>query len=273
LILSKLKKAMKVYASNHHEFKTKTGDASARGASILGIWPKRVAAGKDKSKDNSLKRTSIITENIQKSSVVQSGDTFVSIPDGSSPNDPQMNPKIDENPIKKKHKHTENIKSAETLAKQIFKCICQKNRQEISIDDFTKLIDSKDERETIFALLDPEGHETLTKDELVFAIKIVYKEKRDLYHSLSDLTQAFGNLNKILTVISALVAAVISLPFFGITMDALLPFTSVLLALSFVFGETAKKAFEAIVFLFVIHPYDIGITNNNFRGPNLFRRW
>ena len=35
-------------------------------------------------------------------------------------------------------------------------------------------------------------------------------------------------------------------------------FSSIFLAFSFVFGATIKAAFEAILFLFATHPFDVG---------------
>ena len=51
---------------------------------------------------------------------------------------------------------------------------------------------------------------------------------------------------------------IFALPIFGIQLSAILPFTSLILALSFVFGGSAKNTFDCLVFLFAQHPFDAG---------------
>ena len=46
-------------------------------------------------------------------------------------------------------------------------------------------------------------------------------------------------------------------------------FSSVVLAFAFVFGNSIRQLYEAVIFLFVIHPYDVGdwlmISNNQYQ--------
>ena len=35
-------------------------------------------------------------------------------------------------------------------------------------------------------------------------------------------------------------------------------FSSVVLAFAFIFGNSIRQLYEAVIFLFVIHPYDVG---------------
>lgn len=60
-------------------------------------------------------------------------------------------------------------------------------------------------------------------------------------------------------VIVAILIVVISLLILGIATSKFLLFlSSQLVLVAFVFGNTCKTAFEAIVFLFVMHPFDVG---------------
>jgi mechanosensitive ion channel protein 4/5/6/7/8/9/10 len=58
------------------------------------------------------------------------------------------------------------------------------------------------------------------------------------------------------------------MPILGITLTAILPFTSLLVALSFIFGGSAATTFNCIVFIFANHPYDTG-DRVNIDGENL----
>jgi hypothetical protein len=145
---------------------------------------------------------------------------------------------------------------AENLALELFKALETNN--EIVLESFQQYFESKADAKEAFAYFDRDDSGSVTWEECVFALKRIYREKRALTDSLGDLSQALGNLNKILYVFSVLGTFVCVFPVYGIRIDQLLPFTSLLLALSFVFGGTAKKAFECIIFIFATHPYDSG---------------
>lgn len=60
-------------------------------------------------------------------------------------------------------------------------------------------------------------------------------------------------------VVVAIIILIISLLILGIATKQLLSYTSSqLLLVVFIFGNTCKNIFEAIIFLFVIHPFDVG---------------
>jgi hypothetical protein len=151
-----------------------------------------------------------------------------------------------------------NDASAEALGRQLFKALCPRNSVEITPKQFEKYFKDRCQAQEVFALFDRDGNGTVLEEELIWAVRRIYKEKRDLKNSMGDLSQALGNLNTILTILSLTLGVIVSLPLFGLDFTSIVPFTSVLLALSFVFGGSARVAFDCIIFLFVIHPYDTG---------------
>lgn len=87
----------------------------------------------------------------------------------------------------------------------------------------------------------------------------VYQERRALALSLSDTKTAVNKLHRILDVVLFVLVGIIWLLVLGVATQQLLVFvTSQLLLIVFIFGNTLKTIFEAIVFLFVMHPYDVG---------------
>ena len=134
----------------------------------------------------------------------------------------------------------------------------QKSSAELTLSNFYTLFPLEEEAREMFDLLDTDKNGKLSFEEIRGTMQMIYKEKRDLHFSLNDLSHALGHLNWILYGFSAFVTLLISLPIYGISLNAILPFTSFFLALSFIFGGTAKTAFDCIVFLFVRHPYDSG---------------
>jgi small-conductance mechanosensitive channel len=87
----------------------------------------------------------------------------------------------------------------------------------------------------------------------------VYQERRALALSLSDTKTAVNKLHRILDVVLFVLVGIIWLLVLGVATQQLLVFvSSQLLLIVFIFGNTLKTIFEAIVFLFVMHPFDVG---------------
>ena len=144
------------------------------------------------------------------------------------------------------------------LAHKLFHALCPPNEQVIKIDQFYPYFNSEKEAMDAFAIFDRDQNGDLTAKEVKYAILRIYRERRNLLRSLSDLSHALGKLNHILYGFSAALTVFISLPILGISLAAILPFTSILVALSFIFGNSASTTFNCIIFLFVHHPYDTG---------------
>lgn len=87
----------------------------------------------------------------------------------------------------------------------------------------------------------------------------MYQERRALALSLSDTKSAVSKLHRIIDVILFVIVVVIWLLILDIATTQLLLFVSSQLVLMvFIFGNTLKTVFEAIVFVFVHHPFDVG---------------
>lgn len=60
-------------------------------------------------------------------------------------------------------------------------------------------------------------------------------------------------------VVVGIILVIINLIILGITSsNFLLGMSSQIVVVSFIFGNTCKTIFEAIIFLFVMHPFDVG---------------
>ncbi|GAU26710.1 hypothetical protein TSUD_314870 [Trifolium subterraneum] len=93
----------------------------------------------------------------------------------------------------------------------------------------------------------------------VFKNLKVYQERRALAHALCDTKTAVKQLNKLVTGVLVLVTIVVWLLLMEIATTKVLVFLSSQLVLAgFMFGNTCKNIFEAIIFVFVMHPFDVG---------------
>lgn len=87
----------------------------------------------------------------------------------------------------------------------------------------------------------------------------VFRDRRALSLTLNDTKTAVNKLHQIANVIVAIVVVAIWLLILNIATTHFFVFlSSQILLLVFVFGNTFKTAFEAMIFLFVMHPFDVG---------------
>lgn len=87
----------------------------------------------------------------------------------------------------------------------------------------------------------------------------VYNGRKALAHSLNDTKTAVRQLNKLVTGILVVITVLVWLLLMEIATTKVLVFlSSQLVVAAFMFGNTCKTIFEAIIFVFVMHPFDVG---------------
>ncbi|XP_058206562.1 mechanosensitive ion channel protein 10-like [Rhododendron vialii] len=87
----------------------------------------------------------------------------------------------------------------------------------------------------------------------------VYNERKALALSLNDTKTAIEELNKILSGIILVVIIIVWILLMGFATTQVLVFiSSQLLLVTFTFGNTCKTVFEGLIFVFVMHPFDVG---------------
>lgn len=85
------------------------------------------------------------------------------------------------------------------------------------------------------------------------------KERENLSHSLKDAKTAIEELNRILSAVALVLIVIVWLLLMGFaTTKVLVVLSSQLLVAVFVFGNTCKTVFEAMIFVFIMHPFDVG---------------
>lgn len=147
---------------------------------------------------------------------------------------------------------------AMAAAYRIFRNVAQPACSYIDEDDLLRFM-IKVEVDLVFPLF--EGAETgkIDRKALTSWVIKVYHERRALAHALNDTKTAVKQLHKIVNAILIAVTLVIWLLMMGIaTTKVLLFISSQLVAAAFLFGNTCKTIFEAIIFVFVMHPFDVG---------------
>ncbi|CEP08414.1 hypothetical protein [Parasitella parasitica] len=156
---------------------------------------------------------------------------------------------------------TNSTQQAKYLAKKIYTNLVgpDSNRDTIVEADLYPFFRTTKEATFAFGLFDTDGNGDISKRELRSGCIRIYRERKNLTRSMRDLSQATGKLDIILMIIFVIIWAIIVCAAFGVDVGTdLMPLWSAFVAASFVFGTSAKDAFEAIIFVFVTHPFDSG---------------
>ena len=95
-------------------------------------------------------------------------------------------------------------------------------------------------------------------DALADFIERSYLEVISVSDSLSSMEAAIANLNLCCSIICLVLLLVFLALLFGDFLAALTSVSSLIFGAAFMFGSSAKNIFESIIFLFVVHPFDIG---------------
>ncbi|KAL9176631.1 hypothetical protein ABFS82_01G008700 [Erythranthe guttata] len=155
-------------------------------------------------------------------------------------------------------KEITNEEEAIAAAYHIFRHIAQPGSKYIDELDLSRFM-IKEELEIVFPMIDVAETGRIDRKTLTDWVVKVYKGRKALAHALTDTKTAVKQLNKLVTGILIVIMIVLWLSLTGIATTKVLVLLSSQLVLSvFVFGNTCKTIFEAIIFVFVMHPFDVG---------------
>ncbi|KAK8566724.1 hypothetical protein V6N13_002413 [Hibiscus sabdariffa] len=155
-----------------------------------------------------------------------------------------------------------NEEEARFVAHQIFAHVAHhdsdRNRNYIDEDDLLRFM-IKEEVDLLFPLFEGSSTGKIGRKSFTNWVIKVYQDRKTLVHALSDTKTAVKQLNTLVTVILIVVTFIIWLLLVEIaTTKLLLLLSSQLVVAAFMFGNTCKTIFEAIIFVFVMHPFDVG---------------
>ncbi|KAI3419855.1 Mechanosensitive ion channel protein, partial [Psidium guajava] len=148
---------------------------------------------------------------------------------------------------------------AEKAAKRIFRNVVKRGSKCIYLDDVMCFM-SKDEAYKAMHLFGAiSEREGISWQSLKNWVVNAFRERRALALSLNDTKTAVDKLHNMLNVIIAFIVVIIGLTILQVDVTHfLIVISSQLLVMAFIFGNTCKTIFEAIIYLFVIHPFDVG---------------
>eukprot|EP01117_Protostelium_nocturnum_P007168 TRINITY_DN2571_c0_g3_i4.p1 TRINITY_DN2571_c0_g3~~TRINITY_DN2571_c0_g3_i4.p1 ORF type:complete len:637 (-),score=159.59 TRINITY_DN2571_c0_g3_i4:529-2439(-) len=159
----------------------------------------------------------------------------------------------------KERKTSRTFEDAIELTQSIFENLGVELHQNISFSHFLPFFESEEATEKAFAYFDNHLKGETSFDEVVVAIYEIFKSRKSLFMTMDDrediakiITHTFKGVFWILMVIFVPII-------FGVSfLDFIIPITSLVLALSFVFGDSIKSVWESFIFIFVVRPFEIG---------------
>ncbi|XP_054778488.1 mechanosensitive ion channel protein 6-like [Prosopis cineraria] len=148
---------------------------------------------------------------------------------------------------------------ARAAAKKIFQNVARRGCRFILLEDLMRFMQEDEAEKTMDLFEGASESGKISKSALKNWVVNAFRERRALALTLTDTKTAVNKLHGILNFIVGIIVMVIGLLILGIATTKFLLFVSSQLVLvAFIFGNTCKTVFEAIVFLFVMHPFDVG---------------
>ncbi|MCL7047163.1 hypothetical protein MKW94_002720 [Papaver nudicaule] len=149
---------------------------------------------------------------------------------------------------------------ARITAQRVFKHVAQPDAKYILEEGLLRFL-RREDIDTILPFFECTAGETVLVRKSAFRNWVVqaYTERKALAHSLNDTKTAVQQLHKIASAVVSMLIVVVFVLVMGLaTSKVILVITSQLLLVGFMFQNTCKTIFEAIIFVFVMHPFDVG---------------
>ncbi|GJN21792.1 hypothetical protein PR202_gb09308 [Eleusine coracana subsp. coracana] len=148
---------------------------------------------------------------------------------------------------------------AKIAAKKIFHNVARPGAKYIYLSDLMRFMRQEEATKAMNLFEGAQEQNRVSKRSLKNWVVNAFRERKALALTLNDTKTAVNKLNQMANVVVGVIVFALWLLILGIATTHFFVFLSSQLLLAvFVFGNTLKTVFEAIVFLFVMHPFDVG---------------
>ncbi|XP_066327504.1 mechanosensitive ion channel protein 6-like [Miscanthus floridulus] len=148
---------------------------------------------------------------------------------------------------------------AKVAAKKIFHNVAKPGSKYIYLSDLMRFMRQDEAVKAMNLFEGAQEHNRVSKRSLKNWVVNAFRERKALALTLNDTKTAVNKLNQMANVVVGIIVFALWLLILGIATTHFFVFLSSQFLLAvFVFGNTLKTVFEAIVFLFVMHPFDVG---------------
>ncbi|XP_052151526.1 mechanosensitive ion channel protein 6-like isoform X1 [Oryza glaberrima] len=148
---------------------------------------------------------------------------------------------------------------AKVAAKRIFHNVAKPHSKHIYLSDLMRFMRQEEALKAMDLFEGAQEHNRVSKRSLKNWVVSAFRERKALALTLNDTKTAVNKLHQMANVVVVIIVIALWLSILGIATSRFFVFiSSQLLVAVFMFGNTLKTIFEAIVFLFVMHPFDVG---------------
>ncbi|KAH9609984.1 hypothetical protein KSS87_004123 [Heliosperma pusillum] len=148
---------------------------------------------------------------------------------------------------------------AKAAADKIFKNVAKPEHKYIDEEDLLRFLKLDKLHEILPTFEGAVETGKIKKSALRKWVVNAYLERKSLAHSLNDTKTAVKQLNNIASGVILIINVIVWNLMMGFLTTKILVFiTSQLLLVAFMFGNSVKTVFEAIIFVFIMHPFDVG---------------
>ncbi|CAL5015446.1 unnamed protein product [Urochloa decumbens] len=148
---------------------------------------------------------------------------------------------------------------AKVAAKRIFQNVAKPGSKHIYLSDLMRFMRQEEALKAMDLFEGAQEQNRVSKRSLKNWVVNAFRERKALALTLNDTKTAVNKLHQMANVVVALIVLALWLLILGIaTSKFFVLLSSQLLVAVFMFGNTLRTIFEAIVFLFVMHPFDVG---------------
>lgn len=155
--------------------------------------------------------------------------------------------------------HIKSEFEAKSAAKKIFHNVARAGSKYIYLEDLMRFMKEDEALKTMSLFEGATETKRVNKSSLKNWVVNAFRERKALALTLDDTKTAVNRLHHMINALMGIIVLVVCLLILGIATTKLLVFvSSQLLLVAFMFGNTCKMIFEAIIFLFAMHPFDVG---------------
>ncbi|PIM97248.1 putative mechanosensitive ion channel [Handroanthus impetiginosus] len=148
---------------------------------------------------------------------------------------------------------------AKAAARKIFRNVAKPRAKFIYLEDLMRFLPEDEALKTLNIVEGSSESEKISKSSLKNWVVNAFRERKALALTLNDTKTAVKKLHQMVNVIVGIIIVIICLLILEIATSKFLLFvSSEIVVVAFIFGNSCKTVFEAVIFVFVIHPFDVG---------------
>ncbi|KAI3899503.1 hypothetical protein MKW92_023334 [Papaver armeniacum] len=148
---------------------------------------------------------------------------------------------------------------AKSAATKIFNNVAKPYSKFVHLEDIMRFMRDEEAEKTMSQFEGAIETDKINKKSMKNWVVNAFRERRALALTLDDTKTAVNTLHTMVNVVVGILIVIIGLLILEIaTTKFLVLISSQLLLVAFMFGNTCKMVFESIIFLFVMHPFDVG---------------